>query len=186
MQQSNDIELSARLEALEAQTRQLSRGNRLLTSLLVVSLGIGLFLGIGRMPAADAQQARYLMGSIGQSLQDIEKAEMNRISPEEAKEEAQFAELMKRARRSMIQSGRIDSGLASAVALQEIREDLASVPQMAADMRQINAKLSAVPMMSTQLEDITLRLNVMTGTMDSTMGRAGRMMNWFWPYGMGN
>lgn len=181
MTQQPSQDLLARLSTLESRTQRLASRNRWLGAFLMLSVALSLFLGIASMPTADAQQARYLMGAIGQSLQEIEQAELNRLSTDEAREEAQFAELMKRARREMIRTERIDTGLASAVALSEIKEDLAYVPQMAADLRQINAKLSAVPMMATQMEDITWRLNVITANMDNTMGRAGRMMNWFWP-----
>ncbi|AHE99854.1 hypothetical protein [Thioalkalivibrio paradoxus] len=94
-----------------------------------------------------------------------------------------------------------DSGHLLAVILYEIREVLHDtrlalevMPQMGDDVRQMRAdmgriaatmgtmdqKMTGVPLMAEEMRRLNTNIDIMTTSIDSTMGRMGRMMPYFW------
>ena len=81
---------------------------------------------------------------------------------------------------------------AVAVILHDMKEMLEAVPRMAedtrrmstdmhqmmTDMHQMNQKISAVPVMAAEMQSMNVKIGIMAHGVDSTMGRAGRMMPW--------
>jgi len=57
---------------------------------------------------------------------------------------------------------------------------MSSLPVMARDVQGMNAKLDALPILATDVKGMHAQMGVMAAGMDSTMGRAGRMMPWNW------
>jgi hypothetical protein len=55
-----------------------------------------------------------------------------------------------------------------------------SVPQMHAEMQVMNARMNALPFIANEVAGMNAKMGVITADMDSTMGRAGRMMPWGW------
>jgi len=54
------------------------------------------------------------------------------------------------------------------------------VPKMQAEMQAMNAKMNAPPFMANEVAGMNAKMGLMAANMDSTMGRAGRMMPWGW------
>lgn len=71
-----------------------------------------------------------------------------------------------------------DPGAAVALFLSQVAGNMEAVPKMHSEMQVMNARMAAVPAMVVEMQAINAKLAVMTGAMDSTMGRAGRMFPW--------
>ena len=71
-----------------------------------------------------------------------------------------------------------DPGAAVALFLSQVAGNMDAVPKMHSEMQAMNARMAAVPAMVVEMQAINAKLAVMTGAMDSTMGRAGRMFPW--------
>jgi hypothetical protein len=74
-----------------------------------------------------------------------------------------------------------DEGTAGAVValmLYRMSQSMDTMPAMEQQMRTMSAQMSALPAIVAELNQINAKMTVITGTMDSTMGRAGRMMPW--------
>ena len=57
---------------------------------------------------------------------------------------------------------------------------MSSLPAMAQDVQGMNLKMDALPILATEVQGMHVQMGVMASGMDSTMGRAGRMMPWNW------
>ncbi len=55
-----------------------------------------------------------------------------------------------------------------------------ALPVLATDVQAMNNKISALPLLATEVQGMNMKMSVMAAGMDSTMGRAGRMMPWSW------
>ena len=78
--------------------------------------------------------------------------------------------------------------------LHETRQMLAVMPQMAEDMRDMRGdmeriagtmdsmddKMTGVPVMAEEMRRLNINIDIMTTSIDSTMGRMGRMMPYMW------
>jgi hypothetical protein len=53
-----------------------------------------------------------------------------------------------------------------------------ALPMLADDVRELNGKMNALPVLATEVQGIHRQAAIMAAGMDSTMGRAGRMMPW--------
>lgn len=71
-----------------------------------------------------------------------------------------------------------DAGAAVALFLSEVAQNMEAVPKMHSEMQVMNARMAAVPAIVAEMQAINAKMAVMTGAMDSTMGRAGRMFPW--------
>ena len=77
-------------------------------------------------------------------------------------------------------SPQFDAGAAIALFLGNMAKAMESVPLMHAEMQVMNAKMNALPFMANEVAGMNAKMGVITADMDSTMGRAGRMMPWGW------
>jgi energy-converting hydrogenase Eha subunit F len=57
---------------------------------------------------------------------------------------------------------------------------LDALPGMARDVQGMNEKMNALPVLATEVQGMHVQMSVMASGVDSTMGRAGRMMPWNW------
>lgn len=80
----------------------------------------------------------------------------------------------------MRSSSEFDAGAAIALFLANMSRSMDSVPKMHAEMQVMNAKMNALPVLANEVASINAKMAVMAANMDSTMGRAGRMMPWGW------
>jgi len=75
---------------------------------------------------------------------------------------------------------RFDPGAMIAVMLARMARSVDAVPEMRAEMQIMNAKMNALPVMAAEVQGINGKMGIMAAGMDSTLGRAGRMMPWSW------
>ncbi|MCU0972094.1 MAG: hypothetical protein MUF57_10025 [Gammaproteobacteria bacterium] len=80
----------------------------------------------------------------------------------------------------MRSSPQFDAGAAIALFLGDMAKAMEAVPQMHAEMQVMNARMNALPFMANEVAGMNAKMGVMAADMDSTMGRAGRMMPWGW------
>ena len=57
-------------------------------------------------------------------------------------------------------------------------QSMNTMPSMEQQMRTMSGQMGALPAIVAELAQINAKMHVITATMDSTMGRAGRMMPW--------
>jgi hypothetical protein len=67
-----------------------------------------------------------------------------------------------------------------AVMLGRMAKSVEAVPEIRMEMQVMNAKMNALPVMTAEIQGMNAKMGVMAAGMDSTMGRAGRMMPWNW------
>jgi hypothetical protein len=77
-------------------------------------------------------------------------------------------------------SPQFDAGAAIALFLGNMAKAMESVPKMHAEMQVMNGKMNALPFLANEVAGMNAKMGVMAADMDSTMGRAGRMMPWGW------
>lgn len=80
----------------------------------------------------------------------------------------------------MRSSPQFDAGAAIALFLANMSRSMDSVPKMYAEMQVMNAKMNALPVLANEVAGMHAKMAVIAANMDSTMGRAGRMMPWGW------
>lgn len=74
-----------------------------------------------------------------------------------------------------------DQGQAGAVVammLFKMAQSMSTMPSMEQQMRTMSGQMGALPAIVAELSAINAKMHVITASMDSTMGRAGRMMPW--------
>lgn len=59
-----------------------------------------------------------------------------------------------------------------------MNEKMDALPVLANDVQGMNGKMNALPVLAIEVQGIHRQVGVMSADMDSTMGRAGRMMPW--------
>lgn len=62
--------------------------------------------------------------------------------------------------------------------IESMNEKMDALPLLANDVLGMNGKMNALPILAIEVQGIHRRMDVMSVNMDSTMGRAGRMMPW--------
>lgn len=70
------------------------------------------------------------------------------------------------------------AGAVVAMMLFKMAKSMETMPSMEQQMRTMSGQMGALPAIVAELNQINAKLHVITATMDSTMGRAGRMMPW--------
>jgi len=70
------------------------------------------------------------------------------------------------------------AGAVVAIMLFRMAQSMDTMPSMERQMRTMSGQMGALPAIVAELNQINAKMHVITGTMDSTMGRAGRMMPW--------
>jgi hypothetical protein len=73
-----------------------------------------------------------------------------------------------------------DAGAAIALFLGSMATAMESVPKMQAEIETMNDKMNSLPFMANEIAGMNAKMGVMASNMDSTMGRAGRMMPFGW------
>jgi hypothetical protein len=70
------------------------------------------------------------------------------------------------------------AGAVVAMMLFKMARSMDTMPSMEQQMRTMSGQMGALPEIVAELNQINAKMHVITATMDSTMGRAGRMMPW--------
>lgn len=102
------------------------------------------------------------------------------LPAEERTRLAQFEQKVAWVSQYMRSSPQFDAGATIALFLGDMARAMESVPKMQAEMQAMNAKMNALPFMANEVAGMNAKMGLMAADMDSTMGRAGRMMPWGW------
>jgi hypothetical protein len=181
-----DANLSRVLDLLaqsEARCRDLERRQRRLYAGFALALTLGLsatFVGLSGAIAEESPQTRAAEPTAG-SAPDLEarrQALLAKLPADQRQEIGDFAAKVQWLSEFMHASPDFDAGAAVALFLSMMVRDISAVPGMYQEMQVMNARMAAVPAMAAELQGINAKMSVMTSAMDSTMGRAGRMMPW--------
>ena len=182
--------------------RRLQRLERLLrwtAALFLLTLALALYALSQAFGAAGAQaQAGWPHAAPGPIPEELETAEVVAEGPQ-GDFRARIEELRRRVAEAEAET--LDPGHALAVilhdmkdVLHETRQMLAVMPQMAEDMRDMRGdmvriadtmdsmddKMTGVPVMAEEMRRLNINIDIMTTSIDSTMGRMGRMMPYMW------
>lgn len=192
-------ELTASLRRFEARYEAARRSERRLRIGLVFStlliLGGGIYLGFiattdfvaqiapPRVAQIDPEAALERRAQLLASLEPAERARLEQF-------EAQTALV-----REYVQvSPEFNAGATVALVLSSMSRSVEVMPAlyrvvaaMVDDMRAMNARLAemdrkmdALPVLATQVQGMRVEMAIMAASVDSTMGRAGRMLPWNW------
>ena len=181
-----DRDLSRVLDLLtqsEARCRALERRQRRLYAGFAFVLTLGLsatFAGLSGAVAEDSPQTRSAEQTAGPApdLEARRQTLLAQLPADQRQEISDFAAKVQWLSEFMRASPEFDAGAAVALFLSMMVRDISSVPGMYQEMQVMNARMAAVPAMAAELQGINAKMSVMTSAMDSTMGRAGRMMPW--------
>jgi hypothetical protein len=102
------------------------------------------------------------------------------LPPEERANLERFEQKIAWISQYMRASPQFDAGATIALFLGDMAKAMESVPKMESQMQAMNTKMSALPFMANEVAGMNAKMGVMAADMDSTMGRAGRMMPWGW------
>jgi hypothetical protein len=179
--------LAEELRAVRREADRQGRRLRLMSLALVTTLALVMTLA----PAGWSVRHVFPAAQTQVSLQPQCKTPM---TPEErkARREALLAELPAEVHRELESFERQvdwltrymqtwDEGTAGAVValmLYRMSQNMGVMPSMEQQMRTMSAQMGALPAIVAELNQVNAKMTVITGTMDSTMGRAGRMMPW--------
>ena len=70
------------------------------------------------------------------------------------------------------------AGALVALMLFRMTKTMDTLPEMEQNMRVMSGQMAALPAIVGELNQINVKMSVITSNLDSTMGRAGRMMPW--------
>ena len=181
---SPDPNLSRALDLLarsETRCRDLERRQRRLYAgfALVLTLSLGAtIVGLTGAVAEDRPQERCAEPTSAADLGARREALLSALPADKRRQVEEFAGQVQWLSEFMRASPDFDAGAAVALFLSMMARDVGAVPGMYQEMQVMNARMAAVPAMAAELQGINAKMSVMTSAMDSTMGRAGRMMPW--------
>jgi hypothetical protein len=171
--------LARELARTQARLDALVPGRR--RSLLGLALAAALGFGAGAYIAspAGAQTQPYA----GAALQPTAPGPTHdqllaRLPPEQRTRVQEFERRVGWLSQYLRSSPQFDAGAAIAVFLSDMATAMESVPRMHAEMQAMNAKMNAMPVLANEVAGMNAKMGVVAANMDSTMGRAGRMMPW--------
>lgn len=153
-------------------------------------LGVGLAAAIGGFVAGAyvatpaMAQTQGLAGSAAQAAQSVpaptREQLMAMLPADERARLQEFEQKVAWVSQYTRTSPQFDAGAAIALFLGNMARAMESVPKMHAEMQVMNGKMNALPFMANEVAGMNAKMGVVAADMDSTMGRAGRMMPWGW------
>ena len=179
---NSDPNLSRILDLLarsEARCRDLERRQRRLYAgfALVVTLSLG--AAVSGLSGAVAEDRHQVSSEQTASELEARREALLAVLPADKRRQVEdFSGQVQWLSEFMHASPDFDTGAAVALFLSMMARDVGAVPGMYQEMQAMNARMAAVPAMAAELQGINAKMSVMTNAMDSTMGRAGRMMPW--------
>lgn len=181
--ESTVLALARELARAEARCAALAQTRRWYVLGLALAAALGFGAGTYVTTAAEAQIQPPAGAAVQAPAADAQagRAELMAMLPadERAQLEA-FEQKVAWVSQYMRASPQFDPGAAVALFLHNMAQAMESMPRMEAEMRTMNAKMSAMPFMANEVAGMNAKIGVVAANMDSTMGRAGRIMPWGW------
>ncbi len=163
-------------QALEREERRGRRRRGLLAVGLAAAIG-GFLLGTQVTGQATAEGAP----TEARDPAVTREALLARLPPEQRREVERWERDVSWVSQYLHLAGdRFEPGAMIAVMLGRMSRSVEAVPDMLAEMQVMNAKMNALPVMAAGMQGIDGKMGIIAAGMDSTMGRAGRMMPWNW------
>lgn len=177
------LTLARELARAEARCAVLAAARRRSLAAALAAAAIG--FGVGAYVVAPATAQPQPAGATTAQMPAAAPAQtrdqlMAMLSPEDRARLQDFEQRVSWVSRYTRASPEFDAGAAIALFLGEIVKSMESVPRMHAEMQAMNGKMNALPFLANEVAGMNAKMGVMTADMDSTMGRAGRMMPWGW------
>lgn len=173
-------QLAEELRATRAEVRRARRRLRLLIGILAALL---ILAGWAVLPALSAAQVgmpgHAPPAPLGVEERAALRAELIAMLPAEKRRELEQFEAEVNWLGGYMRTW--DEGQAGAVVammLFRMAQSMDKMPSMEQQMRAMSGQMGALPAIVAELSQINAKMHVITTTMDSTMGRAGRMMPW--------
>jgi hypothetical protein len=178
--------LRATVSRLTAALERVERRHRRIKTAAAAALlaAIGFLLGSHEIPPAQAEATAPAGPRDPAAMAEAREELFKRLSPDQRREFERFehdADWV--SQYFMLYRDRLDPGAIVAVMLGRMALSVEAVPEMRAEMQVMNAKMNALPVMASEIQGMNAKMGVMAAGMDSTMGRAGRMlptMPWNW------
>jgi len=177
------LTLARELARAEARCAVLGGVRRRSLAAIVVAAGVG--FGVGAYVVAPATAQPQSVGATTAQMPAAAPAPtrdqlMAMLPPEDRARLQEFEQRVSWVSQYTRSSPEFDAGAAIALFLGEIVKSMESVPRMHAEMQVMNTKMNALPFLANEVAGMNAKMGVMAADMDSTMGRAGRMMPWGW------
>jgi hypothetical protein len=177
------LALARELARAEARCVVLAGARRRSLAAVVLAAAVGFGMGAYVVAPATAQPQPVGVATVqtpaAASPQTRDQL-MAMLPPEDRARLQEFEQRVSWVSRYTRSSPDFDAGAAIALFLGEIVKSMESVPRMNSEMQAMNAKMNALPFLANEVAGMNAKMGVMTADMDSTMGRAGRMMPWGW------
>jgi hypothetical protein len=177
------LTLARELARAEARCVVLAGARRRSLAAVVLAAAVGFGMGAYVVVPATAQPQPVGVATVqapaAASPQTRDQL-MAMLPPEDRARLQEFEQRVSWVSRYTRSSPDFDAGAAIALFLGEIVKSMESVPRMSSEMQAMNAKMNALPFLANEVAGMNAKMGVMTADMDSTMGRAGRMMPWGW------
>lgn len=172
-------------ELAQAEMRRAARPHARRWSLVGLALALTLGFGAGVYVASPAGAETRGAGTPALQAPSPAAAPTHeqlvaRLPPEERVRLEEFEQRVAWLSQYMRSSPQFDAGAAIALFLSDMARAMESVPRMHAEMQAMNAKMNALPVLANEVAGMNVKMGVVAANMDSTMGRAGRMMPWGW------
>lgn len=171
--------LAGELGAARAEARRERRRMRAMIAVLVVLLVGTLWSLLPSAPFAQSQRSPMLQPPLSPEVRAARRAELIAMLPADRRRELETFEREVDWLSGYMQTW--DQGQAGAVValmLYRMSQSMEKMPSMEQQMRTMSAQMGALPAIVAELSQMNAKMSVITATMDSTMGRAGRMMPW--------
>lgn len=168
------------LRAARVQGRRRARRLRLLSAAIVVLIALAGWSAQQVLPPVQAQTLAPLpVSPMSSEERAARRAELVASLPADARRKLETFEREVAWLTDYMQTWEEgQAGPVIAMMLFRMSQNMDAMPSMEGQMRTMSAQMGALPAIVAELNQINAKMHVITASMDSTMGRAGRMMPW--------
>lgn len=171
--------LTGELKAARQEYRRLRRrltGMAVALAILLAGAGWSLF---PLFTAAEVQQPQPPTTQMSVDARARQRAELLAMLPADKQRELQsFEQQVDWLSGYMHTWDEGKAGAVVAIMLFRMAQSMEHMSSMEQQMRAMSGQMGALPAIVAELNQINVKMSVITASMDSTMGRAGRMMPW--------
>lgn len=172
--------LAAELRAVRADGRRQRRRLRLMSLVLLTVVALAAWSAQRLFPTVQAQALPQVQVSpMNPDQRTARRTELLAALPADSRERLEaFEREVEWLTRYMQTWDQGKAGAVVAMMLFRMSQNMDAMPAMEQQMRTMSGQMGALPAIVSELGQINAKLHVITATMDSTMGRAGRMLPW--------
>jgi glycine/D-amino acid oxidase-like deaminating enzyme len=173
-----------RMERRQRRTKTIAAAGAMVAAGFLLGSQVGGFDPKGMLNEAQAQATPSGAPSAPRDPAAVaadREAMLKRLSPEQRRDVEQFEQDIAWVSGYLhLYGGQFDPAAMVALMLGRMAKSVEAVPEMRTEMQVMNAKMNALPALAIEVQGMNAKMGVIAAGMDSTMGRAGRMMPWSW------